>query len=120
MKTYQRRKFVIIFGIIAMAIIFLLRLFYLQVVDNRWVEEAKIIVESRESVSPPRGIITDRNNKVLVDNIIAYHLKIYPIDFLRNQDRFDTLSFCTLLQITETEFLEKMTKVLGAEDPYEY
>lgn len=116
--NYQRRKFTLIFGVISTALIFLARLFYLQVVDTRWVEEARMIVESKESVAPPRGIIMDRNQKILADNIIAYHLKIYPTDFLRQSKNFDTLSFCKLLKINPEEFEERMKKALGSEENY--
>jgi len=57
------RKYVIIvfFGLVG--IIYLARLFFMQVVDDTWKLRAQEIAEKRIEITPPRGIMFDRYGK---------------------------------------------------------
>ena len=96
----ETRKVLIKGLIILIATIYILRLFYLQVIDENY----KIAAEGnaiRAVIQVPfRGQIHDRNNKLMVYNTTVYDLYITPKK-VRVQD---TLKFCQLLDISRSAF----------------
>jgi penicillin-binding protein 2 len=100
------RKFVILFIFLFIGIIFIVRLFYIQVVDDSW----KILAtKSSERVIieyPSRGLIYDRKGEIIVSNTPVYDLMILP----RDVDPFDTVAFCRLAKIDRETFNEKLEK----------
>ncbi len=105
-RDYSNRKFIIIGVIILVALIFLGRLFYLQVVENRFKLSADNIVLRNIRQYPPRGRIYDRNGKLLVYNEAAYDLMVIP----RQVKNIDTAAFCKLTGIDRETFEKKMKK----------
>lgn len=99
------RKFVIVIVFLAVGLIFCLRLFYLQVVDDEWKIMAAKSSERVITEYPARGLIYDRTGKLLVANTAVYDLMVTPRE-LRN---IDTLAFCELLGIDTLQFREKIT-----------
>jgi penicillin-binding protein 2 len=88
-------------------IIFLLRLFYLQVIDNTYRNNPL----NNSSVTakydyPNRGFIYDRNGELMVNNLISYDIMVVPNDV----KEIDTISFCELLKIDKDYFIKKMQK----------
>lgn len=85
-------------------IIFLLRLFTIQVLE----EEYKLLASDNSikkiHIYPDRGIIKDRNGKNLVVNVPVYDIMAIPAK-VKVQD---TLAFCELMEITPEYFREKM------------
>ena len=114
----SNRKIILAFAFIATGVIFMLRLFYIQIFDDKWLKEAEAIVEAREFVSPSRGLMFDRHYTLMAENRNAYNVKVVLADFFKHQKSFDTLAFCQLLAISKEEFQSKMTKALGAEEAY--
>lgn len=108
-KDYSGRKYIIIGVIILIAFIFIIRLFFIQVIDNRFKLSADNIVLRTIRQYPPRGRIYDRNRKLLVYNEAAYDLMVIP-----NQVKnIDTSTFCRLLGIDKKTYekqLDKATK----------
>lgn len=100
----SERKLVIISIFIVIGFIFILRLFYLQVVDDKWKIMAANASERVITVYPSRGLIFDRNQKIMVANTAVYDLMVIP----RNTEAIDTAEFCRLLGITEAEFESRM------------
>lgn len=99
-RDFSRRKYVIIGVFILITLIYLIRLFYLQVIDNRFKLSADNIVLRSERQYPPRGRIYDRNHKLLVYNEAAYDIMVIP-----NQVKnIDTSEFCMLLDIDSATF----------------
>ena len=92
MNKYSYRKTVISSIIICVCLIYIIRLFYMQVVDDTF--ELKAMQNSQRIVTqyPARGLIFDRNNKLLVENQPAYDLMIIP----RQVKSFDTLKLPSL------------------------
>lgn len=92
--------------IISVAVILVLRLFYLQVID----EELKIKSENNaikiKYEFPERGYIYDRNGKLLVANQPSYDIMVIPNE-VKN---IDTLELCRILKVTKEEFLKKIEK----------
>ncbi len=85
----------------SVAIVFLIQLFRLQVLDPTYKQYATNNVLREVTQYPARGLIFDRNGKLLVYNRTAYDLMITP----REVKQFDTTLFCALLDI-DREILE--------------
>ena len=105
-NAYTERKYVIysIFGIVGL--IFLFRLFFIQVIDDKYKLDADNNVLRYITEYPARGMVYDRNGKLLVYNEAAYDLMVIP----RQVKNIDTLQFCELLGITPEVYSEKMNK----------
>ncbi len=105
-KNYSTRKYVIIAGFVTVAVIFLIRLFYLQVYTNQYQLSARDIALRRIIEYPARGRIYDRNHKLLVYNDAVYDLMVIP----RQVKSMDTIKFCKLLQIDKAFFIKRLKK----------
>ena len=77
----EKRKYVIGGFIVAIVCIFLVRLFNLQVADSKYKAYADSNAFLKKAIYPSRGIIYDRNGKVVVFNQPAYDVKLIPIHF---------------------------------------
>ncbi len=87
-------------------IIFIARLFFLQVVNDSFKFESERNARQRIVQYPERGYIYDRNNILLVTNQTAYDLMVIP----RNVKNIDTLEFCKLTNITKEYYIKRMKK----------
>ncbi len=103
MKLDRSNKLKIGLGV-AVAII-LSRLFIIQIVDEKYKIDASNNSMVYSIIYPPRGIIDDRNGKILVGNKIAYDLLVTP----KEVEAFDTLALCEALDISP-EFVRKKMK----------
>lgn len=91
-------------GLAIAVLIILVRLFVIQIVDEKYKIDASNNSMVYSIIYPPRGIIDDRNGKILVGNKIAYDLLVTP----KELEEFDTTVLCKVLDI-EPEFVrEKM------------
>ncbi|MDR1878205.1 MAG: penicillin-binding protein 2 [Bacteroidales bacterium] len=106
MKTYDKRKWWIwtVFGLVAL--IYLVRLFSLQVLEPQWTDKAAANALRYIAEIPPRGLIFDRNGIKLVDNEISYDLMVVP----RNIRSLDTSELCNILGIDTAEFNNRLQK----------
>jgi penicillin-binding protein 2 len=84
--------------------VFVLRLFYLQVVDRKYVSLAKNNAIKEIDVYPTRGMVYDRNGELVVYNEAIYDLMIIP----RQAKGIDTAKLCELLNITKDEYTERL------------
>lgn len=91
---------------ILVALIFLVRLFYIQVIETRFKLSADNIVLRHERQYPERGRIYDRNNKLMVYNEAAYDLMVIP----GQVKEIDTAEFCSLLKIETETFIKQINK----------
>jgi len=106
MNNYSNRKF-IIGGIFAFVIlIFLIRLFNLQIVNDQYKLSAESNSQRRVTQYAARGLIYDRNGELLVYNQAAYDLMIIP----RQVKTFDTLDFCYLVGINKEDVIRRIKK----------
>ena len=64
----EKRKYIIGGFITIVVLIYLLRLFNLQVLDSRYKDDADSNAFLRKTIYPSRGVIYDRNGKVVVYN----------------------------------------------------
>jgi len=101
MIIYQDRKKVIIYFVNAIGIIFFLRLFYLQVLTGKYKIFARENALQKRIIYPPRGIIFDRNSKVLASNQAVYDLLVTPYQVEESVDKTELLN---ILNISAREY----------------
>jgi penicillin-binding protein 2 len=106
MKNTESRKFVISFIFILTGFIFLIRLLYVQVFNNKYKLDSANNVLRYITDYPARGLIYDRSNTLLVYNEAAYDLMVIP----RQLKSFDTLQFCELIGTSKENLVKKLTK----------
>ena len=100
------RKTKLLFGLGAVAVTLIARLFVIQIIDDKYKIDSSNNSMVYSTIYPTRGIIHDRNGNILVGNKVVYDLLVTP----KEVKAFDTLEFCTALAI-EPEFVrEKMAE----------
>ena len=102
---FENRKFVVAGIVVGIVLLFIARLFYLQIMNDEYKKHADSNAFLNKTVYPSRGIMYDRNGKLLVSNQPAYDVLVC----MRNMKDLDTLSLCESLGITR-EFFEKRIK----------
>jgi len=99
----EKRRYVIAGFIIAVAIIFTIRLFSLQISDDKYKVYADNNAFLNKTIYPSRGLIYDRNGELIVYNQPAYDVMIIP----RDVQEFDTIDFCRTLNITPRQLQKR-------------
>ena len=94
------------FLIILSSFIFILRLFWVQLID---INDVKL--SNKNSVEkvynfPERGYVFDRNDRLIVGNELFYDLMVTPAEL----KPIDTLEFCKILKIAKTTLIDKINK----------
>ena len=112
-RIYADRKFVVITTFIIVGCIYLLRIFYIQVIDRSYRLSANNNVLRYVTQYPARGLIYDRNGKLLVYNEAVYDLMVIPKQIVN----LDTAELCRLLDIDRAGFLQRVLKA-KAFSPY--
>ncbi len=108
MNSFFERRYIIAGIFITIFIILLARLFYIQIIDDRYELYASKNVLRHNIIFPERGSILDRNGKTLVQNVPFYDIMVTP-----NQVKpFDTVEFCHLLGIDKPEFYKRWAKAM--------
>ena len=102
---FENRKFVIVGIVLTIVMVFICRLFYLQILNDDYKKYADSNAFLNKTIYPSRGVMYDRNGKLLVSNQPAYDVMVC----MRNVKDLDTLAFCNSLGITR-EFFEKRIK----------
>ncbi len=90
------------------AVIFIARLAYLQLFTDRYALNAANTSIKTEYIIPQRGVIFDRNGKILVGNQPAYEISF--TEALLKPD-FDTIGFCNLMKITPRQFIARVNEI---------
>lgn len=107
-SLYRRKYFI---GGIAVLVVFsfIIRLFFLQVIDQSTKEKAENNAQLRQTIYPSRGLIYDRNGELLVANQPIYEVTMVVREMTKVQ--FDTLGLCGALRITREEFEARMLEM---------
>jgi penicillin-binding protein 2 len=100
------RKLLLPSLIILVASLLVLRLFYLQIIDDSLKLKSDNNAIKIKYDYPERGYIYDRNGVLLVANQPSYDIMVIP----REMKNIDTLEFCQLLDITKEDFIKKIAK----------
>lgn len=103
----EGRKEIIQIAFIAVGIIFLVKLFFIQVVDNRYEALAKGNAILKEIDPPVRGLIRDRNGKLLVFNTPEFDLEIVR----KEVKDLDSARFCEVFDMTLPELRQKFREL---------
>ena len=104
---YENRKFVVVGIVLAIIVVFIGRLFSLQVLEDKYKEHADSNAFLNKTVYPSRGVMYDRTGKLLVSNQPAYDVMVC----MRSVKDLDTLAFCQSLGITKEFFDKRMADV---------
>lgn len=110
MKDYglENRRFVVGGVAIAIVLVYIVRLFFLQLMSDDYKKNADSNAFLKKIEYPSRGIITDRNGKLLVYNQPAYDIMVVNREA---RGRTDTTELCQALGITREFFIERMEKI---------
>lgn len=92
--------------IIIATILLILRLFYLQIIDDTFKLKSDNNAIKIQYDYPERGYIYDRHGKLLVANQPSYDIMVIP----REMKNIDTLEFCQLLNIRKDDFIKIIAK----------
>ena len=91
---------------VLVVLIYVIRLFSLQIIDQSTQQKAENNAQLRQTVYPSRGLIYDRNGELLVANQPIYEVTMIVKEMKNNH--FDTIGFCQALQIDTAEFNNRM------------
>lgn len=102
--NYEGRKYVLIAAVLFITVVFILRLFWIQVLDDRWKATAANMAERKITDYPARGFIYDRNGQLLVANTPVYDLMLVP----KESKAFDTIAFAELVSVPVDELRKRI------------
>lgn len=105
--TLQHRKTVVAIIMTTIILVYILRLFSIQIIQSRYKEGADSNAFLKKTQFPPRGLIYDRNHTLLVYNKPAYDIAL----IMREIRGLDTLAFCKALSIDKSYFIRRIAEV---------
>ncbi|MEL0457301.1 penicillin-binding protein 2 [Flavobacteriaceae bacterium SZ-1-7] len=100
------RQFLLFISVIGVGLLFISRLFYLQVYNTNTQSLYEDNAIRKVFDLPKRGFVYDRNGELLVSNQPSYDVMVIP----REVEPLDTLEFCQLLKIEKEDFISKYEK----------
>lgn len=103
-----RRRYVISGIAIVVVLVYIIRLFYLQIIDQSTKDQADNNALVKQTIYPSRGLIYDRNGELLVFNQPIYEITMVMREMGKD---WDTTAFCQCLQISRTEFDERISEI---------
>ena len=106
--SLDNRRYVIGGVAILIVVVYIIRLFMLQVTSDDYKKSADSNAFLKKIDYPSRGVITDRNGKLLVFNQPAYDIMVVMNE---TKDRLDTLAFCQAIGISREEFDQRMATI---------
>lgn len=106
MDTFSKRKFIIAGIMLGVGIIFILRLFTIQITNKTYKQFATRNVLRKETIFPARGLIYDRHNELMVYNKASYDLLVIP----REVKPFDSTELCSIIQMDRQELRDAIKK----------
>ena len=105
---YYRRRFVISGIAIGVVFVYIIRLFYLQVIDQSTKDQADNNALVKQTIYPSRGLIYDRNGELLVFNQPIYEITMVMREMGKD---WDTTEFCRCLQINRDDFDGRISEI---------
>ena len=106
--SLENRRFVIGGVAVVIVLIYIIRLFTLQLMSDDYKKNADSNAFLKKIEYPSRGIIKDRNGKLLVYNQPAYDIMVVMNE---EKGRLDTMEFCRTLGISKEYFIERMAEI---------
>jgi penicillin-binding protein 2 len=106
MRNLSTQKFVFLGIITIVVLVYIVRLFYIQILNDKYKMSATSNVLRQIIEYPARGLVYDRNGELLVYNEAVYDLMVIP----RQVKDLDTTEFCSIVGMTVEEFDKALTK----------
>ena len=106
--SLDNRRHVIAGVAIVIVVVYVLRLFQLQITSDDYKKSADSNAFLKKIEYPSRGVINDRNGKLMVYNQPAYDIMVVMNEA---KDHLDTLDLCEALNITREEFNMRMANI---------
>lgn len=103
----KNRRVVFLTLFLTVGITFTGRLFYMQVLDDKWIERSAEVSQRKINVKPPRGIIYDRNDRKIVANKTYYNI-MFIEERIKN---LDTLALAKLFEMDTSEVRERFLEI---------
>ena len=101
------RKEIIQIIVVLVGLVFLVKLFFIQVLDNRYSDLANSNAILRQVEYPFRGLIYDRNGKLIVYNTPEYDLQIISKEI----KDLDSVRFCEVFDLSKAELRIKFKEL---------
>lgn len=106
--NFDGRRVTLVLAVITISVIYIIRLLSLQVFTDKWKDRGTKLTEKEVTIYPSRGVIYDRNGRVLVTNQTVYDLLVLP----KQVKPFDTLAFCALVHLDPSELRAGLKKAV--------
>jgi penicillin-binding protein 2 len=104
--SLYKRKYLVGGIAVIVVLIYIVRLFFLQILDQSTQEKAANNAQLRQTVYPSRGLIYDRNGELLVANQPIFEVTMVVREMTKSS--FDTIGFCNALHISLETFETRM------------
>jgi len=104
----ENRKYIVQFAFVFIGIVYLIKLFHIQVLDSTYKAQAEDNIIRTTVEYPYRGLIFDRDSNVMVYNKPVFDLMVVPNEV----QPLDTALFCALIGITPMDFEERMAEAI--------
>lgn len=105
--SYDKRKYILSGVVILVLVTYILRIYNLQINSDDYKTKADSNAFYKKTLYPARGLMYDRNGKLVVYNQPSYDITFVP----REIKDVDTLELCKALDITIEEFNDRMARV---------
>jgi len=105
---FYKRRYVISGIAVGIVMVYIIRLFFLQIIDQSTKDQADNNALVKQTIYPSRGLIYDRNGELLVFNQPIYEVTMTIRDMGAG---WDTLAFCRSLQISREEFDDRVAEI---------
>jgi len=112
--NFDSRKYVFIVIFLFIGVLYISKLFYMQVVDDTWSLRAEVIAEKRKLITPPRAVVFDRFGKKIVANKTYYNLMMVENKIIG----LDTTAFANLIGWTVEEVKQRFIDIVINEGEY--
>lgn len=103
----EKRKYVIAGAVICVVLVYLLRLLSLQIMSEDYKKNADSNAFLKKIQYPSRGVIYDRNGKLLVYNQPAYDITV----IMKEVTQLDTMDLCQTLKITPDYLRKRLAEI---------
>ena len=103
----QSRRYVIVGIMTAVIVLYVLRLFTIQIIDTKYKNGADSNAFLKKTQFPPRGLIYDRNHILMVYNKAAYDIAL----IMREIHDLDTVAFCKALSIDKKYLINRLADI---------
>ena len=112
MNEGRKEIFQLVFVLVGF--IFLVKLFFIQVIDDRYAELADSNSVLRQIEYPFRGLIKDRHGKLIVYNTPEYDLEV----IVKDVKNLDSVKFCSVFHLTLEELRKKFKELKAHKKEY--